>query len=130
MHKPAPVTQKARQLRSQATDAERHLWQRLRGNQTGFAFRRQYPVGNYIADFACVAIKLLIELDGGQHADSRAYDDRRDQWLRDQGFLVMRFWNHSVFEETDAVVEAIWRKACELAGGGSPSQPPPQVGEA
>lgn len=60
------------------TDAERALWSRLRGEQLGVKFRRQHPLGGYVADFACLAPRLIVELDGSQHANQQAYDDRRD----------------------------------------------------
>ena len=105
----SPVTQKrSRVLRNQSTDAERHLWQRLRNRQLeGHRFRRQVPIGSYIADFACLEAKLVIELDGSQHQQSSAYDERRDNELRTQGFRVMRFWDNQVFQETDAMLEEI-----------------------
>jgi very-short-patch-repair endonuclease len=77
-----PITHKARLLRSHQTDAEQRLWQRLRGKLLGVAFRRQYPIGPFIADFACAALSIVIELDGGQHAEAKDYDARRDTYLR------------------------------------------------
>ena len=111
-----PTTLKARQLRRNMTDAEQRLWRYLRGGQLGVPFRRQYPLGPYITDFACVPLKLLVELDGGQHAEAMAYDLRRDAWLRGKGFTVLRFWNHDVMKNTEAVVEAIWREVVILRG--------------
>ncbi len=121
---PHPITLKARRLRSNMTEAEQRLWRRLRNAQLGVAFRRQYPVGPYVVDFACVPLKLLIELDGGQHMEAQAYDQRRDTWLRSKGFRLLRFWNHDVMQNIDAVVEAIWREVEGLRGK-SPSRPPP-----
>lgn len=90
------------------TDAERHLWQRLRGKQLrGHKFRRQFPIGNYIVDFVCLKARLIIELDGGQHAQRVAHDQDRDLWLKTQGFRVIRFWNNEVFEHTDEVLQRI-----------------------
>ena len=105
-----PKTQRfARALRNEPTDCERKLWQFLRLRQVGgFRFRRQVPVGHYIADFACVEAKLVVELDGGQHQDS-AHDLRRDAELVRQGFRVLRFWNNQVLQETEAVLEEILR---------------------
>ncbi|MEW5891515.1 MAG: endonuclease domain-containing protein [Pseudomonadota bacterium] len=114
---PHPITLKARRLRSNMTEAEQCLWRHLRGSQLGVAFRRQYPIGPYISDFACVSLKLLIELDGGQHMEAQAYDQRRDAWLRGKGFRLLRFWNHDVLQNTEAVVEAIWREVEALRGG-------------
>ncbi len=101
-------TQRARQLRNNMTDAERHLWQYLRNKQlNGHKFRRQFPIGNYIVDFICLDARLIIELDGGQHVENQTYDQTRDQWLKDQGFRILRFWNNDALSQTDAIVEKI-----------------------
>ncbi len=71
----------------------------------GLKFRRQYPVGPYIADFVCLSQNLIIELDGGQHADQLAYDEERTNYLEHFGFKMLRFWNHDVFLRFDAVLE-------------------------
>ncbi|HEU0186703.1 MAG TPA: endonuclease domain-containing protein [Gallionellaceae bacterium] len=104
-----PTTQnRARSLRNHATDTERHLWRYLRGCQLGgHRFRRQAPIGNYIADFACLETKLIVELDGGQHQEQTDYDVRRDAQMEAQGFRVLRFWDNQVFQETQAVLEVI-----------------------
>lgn len=86
---------KAIVLRKQSTDAERVLWQRLRGEQLGVKFRRQHPYLNYVLDFVCIEKKLVIEVDGSQHADS-LHDSKRDQTLSAGGFNVMRFWDNEV----------------------------------
>jgi very-short-patch-repair endonuclease len=99
---------RARELRKNPTDAERMLWQKLRYWQIdGCKFRRQQPLGRYIVDFACLQRKLIIELDGGQHAQQVDYDKDRDGWLRDQGFVVLRFWNNDVHANIDGVMEVI-----------------------
>jgi very-short-patch-repair endonuclease len=73
------------------TDAERALWGRLRKRQvSGFAFRRQFPLGHYIVDFVCLAERLIVELDGGQHIEQQEYDTRRTAWLEKQGYRVIR----------------------------------------
>lgn len=124
---------RARSLRNHATDTERHLWRYLRGHQLGgHRFRRQVPIGNYIADFACLEAKLIIELDGGQHQKQAEYDARRDSQMEAQGFRVLRFWDNQVFQETQAVLEVILRAleertAPQLACP-HPSLPP-QAGE-
>ncbi|MGZ5229847.1 MAG: endonuclease domain-containing protein, partial [Burkholderiales bacterium] len=101
---------RARELRKRATDAENHLWRYLRRRQlAGYRFRRQVPVGGYIADFACVEAKLVIELDGGQHVDRHGYDEHRDLRIAAEGFRVLRFWDNQVFLETQAVLEVILR---------------------
>ena len=128
---PRPVTLKARQLRRNQTDAEQRLWQRLRGKQLGAAFRRQYPVGPYITDFACTERSIVIELDGGQHAEAVGYDARRDAYLRGRGFSVLRFWNNAVMGDLEAVLQVIWAEIEGARGEQrSPSQPPPLAGEA
>ena len=96
------------ELRRSATDTERFLWRHLRDRQMfGFKFRRQVPVGPYIADFACLEKRLIVELDGGQHGEHPGYDEIRDAWLKARRFKVLRFWNDQVFKETDAVLGVI-----------------------
>jgi very-short-patch-repair endonuclease len=99
---------RARQLRQNPTDAERLLWRKLRLWQVeGFKFRRQQPLGRYIVDFVCLEKRLIIEIDGGQHAENANYDTERDAWLRDQGFVVLRFWNNDVLKNMDGVMEQV-----------------------
>ena len=101
---------RAKQLRTNATDAERLLWQRLRSRQlAGYKFRRQHPIGMFFADFACIEARLVVELDGGQHATPEGLlsDERRSATLATQGYLVLRFWNHDVLQQTDVVLESI-----------------------
>ncbi|MCO6058613.1 endonuclease domain-containing protein [Pseudomonas sp. MOB-449] len=98
----------AKRLRAEQTDAELWLWRHLRNRQlSGLKFRRQQPLGPYFADFYCHALKLVVELDGGQHLESLS-DARRDAWFAANGYCVLRFWNHDVLQQTDAVLEAIW----------------------
>ena len=100
-----------RQLRANQTGAEAKLWQHLRRKQiSGLRFRRQVPLGPYIVDFVCLGKQLVIELDGGQHADRIAEDDRRTEWLRSRGFEVIRFWNNEVLRNTEGVVAAIMQR--------------------
>ena len=102
-------TDKPRQLRKTPTDAERVLWTILRRRQvSGYKFRRQVAIGQYIVDFACFENRLVIEVDGGQHVESANYNAMRTAWLKREGFRVMRFWNNQVLQETDAVREAIF----------------------
>lgn len=98
----------AQGLRQQATDAEQVLWQRLRNRQIGQAkFRRQHPIGPYVVDFVCLQHRLVIEVDGSQHAEQQERDERRTQFLASQGFRVLRFWNNQVLLKTEAVLEVI-----------------------
>lgn len=107
-----PETHKrAKKHRRELTAAENILWQELRRKHIGgFHFRRQVPIGPYIADFACVKEKLVIEVDGIGHAEPSeiARDNKRTAYLEDLGRRVTRFMNVDVFDETDAVVESIW----------------------
>ena len=104
-------TDKSRRLRLSATDAERALWTRLRRRHLGdFKFRRQFPVSGYIVDFVCLEAKLVVELDGGQHAGQSKYDRQRTAVLEKSGFRVVRFWNDDVLLRTDAVLEEILRQ--------------------
>ncbi len=98
----------ARELRNNATDAEKLLWRHLcRRQLNGFKFRRQRPMGKYVCDFVCLEAGLVIELDGSQHVADASYDANRDNYLRVHGYQVLRFWNGRVFSETEAVVETI-----------------------
>ena len=106
---PTNTTARARELRRNATDAERILWSILRRRQvSGLRFRRQAPIGPYIVDFVCFENRLVIEADGGQHIERADYDAERTAWLKSAGFTVIRFWNNQVLQETEAVREAIW----------------------
>jgi very-short-patch-repair endonuclease len=98
---------RARAMRHEPTPAERRLWSLLRGGRLGgLKFRRQVPLGDYIADFACFYPRVIVECDGGQHADS-AYDAARDAWFRAQGFIVLRYWNAHVLAHQHETAEAI-----------------------
>jgi len=88
------------------TNAERVLWWHLSHKGLGTKWRRQEPIGRYIVDFLTYRHRLIIELDGSQHAAS-TYDRKRDRWLRDLGFRVLRFWNEEVFQEVDDVLDTI-----------------------
>ena len=100
---------RARSLRQVMTEAETRIWSRLRAHRLGGAsFRRQVPIGPYIADFVCHDTRLIIEIDGGQHAEN-TQDRKRVAWLRNEGFSVLRFWNNEALSNTDGVVEEIVR---------------------
>ena len=104
-------TDRARRLRGAATLVERKLWSRLRGAQVGgFSFRRQHPIGPFIADFYCAPLKLVIELDGDQHAERRGYDAARTRFLESKGIDVLRFWNTELTTNFDSVLESIHRE--------------------
>lgn len=110
---------RARELRLNSTDAERRLWRHLRNHQVnGWQFRRQHPVPPYFADFACVEARLIVEADGGQHADNDA-DLKRTAYLEKRGWRVLRFWNNEILESTDHVIETI-----AAALGPHPNPPP------
>ena len=98
----------ARALRKNPTEAERALWKHLRLRQLeGQKFRRQQPLGRYVVDFVCFEKKVIVELDGGQHSEQVASDAQRTSWLRGQGFRVLRFWNHEVLRDIEAVKETV-----------------------
>ena len=100
-------TLRARDLRNQATDAERALWRRLKGSQLGLKFSRQIPIGPYICDFVCRSHHLIVELDGSQHHDQAGYDADRTAKLESLGYRVIRFWNSEVSGNVAGVLEAI-----------------------
>ena len=107
---------KARSLRRRSTDPEMRLWALLRDRRlVGFKFRRQVPIGRYVADFVCFEAKLIVELDGSQHADSR-YDRVRDAELSNRGFEVLRIWNGDLFLHRDGVLTLIWHALTTRTG--------------
>ena len=100
----------ARDLRHKATDAEDLFWYRVRSRRLrGYKFKRQIPVGRFIVDFICTEAKLVVELDGGQHAES-AGDKVRDGELKANGYRVLRFWNTDVLKSIDTVLELVERE--------------------
>ncbi len=125
-------TGRARRLRQQSTDAELRLWYRLRSRSLeGCKFVRQEPIGPYVVDFICREKRLIVEVDGGQHAGSEA-DRRRDRWLEQHSYRVMRFWNHDVLGNTAGVLEAIasaLREAAPPHPTASGGRPLPASGE-
>jgi adenine-specific DNA-methyltransferase len=119
------ANERARALRQNLTDAERRLWFHLRRKQlNGHRFRRQVPIGPYIADFVCLDAKLVIEVDGGQHSDNAANDARRTALMEAQGFRVIRFWNDEVLGNTDGVLDTIRLRLAD-----PPPKPTPTKGE-
>jgi urease accessory protein len=120
-----PLTPLAKMLRKNQTEAEKLLWRQLRSKGlSGLKFRRQQPMGNYIVDFVCLDKMLIIEVDGGQHAEDEG-DQKRDSWLQKEGFKVMRFWNNEVLKNLDGVTEVILK----YCGSPSPQSPPLKGGE-
>ncbi len=114
-------TRSARQLRQSSTHAERKLWRYLRSRSLGgFKFVRQEPIGPYIVDFACREKRLVIEVDGGQHADNKR-DAVRDQWLVDHRYRVLRFWNNNVLGN----IEGVWETIFAAASAAAPPHPDP-----
>jgi len=98
----------AKQLRRNQTDAERVLWLRLRNRRlNGLKFKRQVPIDRYVVDFCSSEARLIIELDGGQHAARVTQDANRTKILEAMGYLVLRFWNNDVLQNTDGVLEDI-----------------------
>lgn len=100
------LTPVAKKLRRNPTEAEKHLWMMLRCKNLGVKFIRQAVIGKHIVDFACFVPKLIIEVDGGQHAQNEQ-DRIRDNWFKEQGFEILRFWNNDVLENRDGVLEKI-----------------------
>ncbi len=95
-------------MRQNSTNAERILWKHLRAKQLGgYKFRRQEPIENFIVDFICYETKLIIELDGGQHANEELKDQLRSMKLKSLGFAVKRFWNTDVYQNLDGILESI-----------------------
>jgi very-short-patch-repair endonuclease len=100
---------RARALRRKLTDAETMLWSRMRKDAYGVRFRRQHPIGPFIADFACVRARLVVEVDGATHSTDveRDYDARRDRYMRARGWYVLRFRNDDIYDALGDVVERI-----------------------
>jgi very-short-patch-repair endonuclease len=101
-------SKRANHLRQTLTDAESLLWYRLRDRRLGgHKFRRQVPLGPYVADFVCMSARVVVEVDGGQHAEAKPYDEARTRYLRSKGFRVIRFWNNEVLASLDGVLQVI-----------------------
>jgi len=117
------VDRKARTLRKRLTDAESALWRQVRLRQIeGYKFRRQHPIGPYIVDFVCLERKVIVEVDGGQHAVQVQQDAERTAWLESVGYRVIRFWDHEVLTELESVKETIRQSLTPHLN------PPPQGG--
>ena len=120
-----PGTRRARSLRRDATEAERILWRALREMPLPVKVRRQHPIGHHIADFAVPARKLVIEIDGGQHATAVVRDNERTRILEARGWRVIRFWNSDVMSNLAGVIETI---AAEIERSPSSPRPSPPRG--
>ncbi|HVN72099.1 MAG TPA: endonuclease domain-containing protein [Desulfomonilia bacterium] len=117
---------RARSLRKGMTDAEQLLWRHLRNRRLdGHKFRRQHSIGPFVADFVCIEKGVIVELDGGQHVLSSGKDGKRTRFLESKGFRVLRFWNHDVLKETEAVLITIQ----QALTAPSPRPSPPEGGE-
>jgi very-short-patch-repair endonuclease len=102
-----PTTIKARHLRKNQTEAEKLLWRTVRDRQlNGFKFKRQYPLWNYVADFICSELFLVVEVDGGQHCENKK-DEIRTKFLQSKGYEVVRFWNNEVLGNIEGVVQSL-----------------------
>ena len=124
--KPTPAqTGRAKRLRRGMTDAERLVWSHLRAGKYGAKFRRQEPILGYTVDFVCHRLRLVIEIDGGQHDSGRDRDALRTAALNTAGYRVIRFWNGDVFTALEGVMDAIWHEVQaglrRCAGGETPS---------
>jgi very-short-patch-repair endonuclease len=112
---------RSRELRVNATPFEQTFWQTVRGHRfAGFKFRRQQVIGPFIVDFVCLSEKLIVELDGSQHAETVAYDTQRDAWLNSEGYRVFRVWNNEWTQQQEAVLERLW----EMLNSATPSPQP------
>ena len=120
------LTANARALRTNATKAERLLWRRLSAYRPRFT--RQLVIGPYIVDLACREAKLAIELDGSQHIDAAAYDQRRTEFLSGEGWAVVRLWNNEVIVNPDGAAEHILLRCAERLGGTHPQPLPSREG--
>jgi very-short-patch-repair endonuclease len=111
----------ARHLRRHMTDSENKLWRNLRAHRlNGEKFRRQQPIGPYVVDFVHFGARLIVEADGGQH-NGEPRDEKRDAWLRAQGFKVMRFWNNEIMSNPDGVLARVLAAVNELPLSPDPS---------
>ena len=119
MLNPDLMLDRARKLRRDASEAESLLWRHLRSRQlSGYKFRRQHVIEPYIVDFVCLSAQLIVEVDGRQHSEQKAYDAQRTRKLESMDYRVIRFWNHEVLNKLPAVLEQIRLTLIELNGDG------------
>lgn len=117
---------RARSLRKNMTEAESQVWRILRSHQiSGYKFRRQVPIGRYIADFVCHGARLIVEMDGGQHDRSSLRKAERSMFLQNEGYRILRFWNNEVLVNFDGVYKTLADALCRV----TPSLPSPIKGE-
>src|SRR5215469_15263477 len=122
----AGAGERARTLRRDMTEAEQRLWQMLRSRQTeGYQFRRQAPIGRFIADFVCHAARLIVEIDGGQHNITSEEEASRTRFLEGEGYRVLRFWNNQVLDNPEGVRSVIAENLHRV----TPTPPSPIKGE-
>jgi adenine-specific DNA-methyltransferase len=122
------MKQRARELRRSQTEAERNFWNRVRDRRlSGYKFRRQHPIGPFVVDFVCLDRRLIIELDGGQHALDVEEDRKRSLFLESQGYTILRLWNNEVFENMEGVLQTVLSVLNEVTPSPRPS--PPKSGE-
>lgn len=118
---------RAKEMRSHQTDAEQRLWYFFRAKRfMGLTFKRQKPIGFYIADFVCMRLKLIVEADGGQHGNAR--DEIRNTWFSAQGFSILHFWNHVILTQTELVLEHVRKTALMLQAATLSLSPSPVSG--
>ena len=123
---PPLLLERARSMRHLAAPAETKLWSCLRNRQLGgMKFRRQFPIGPFIADFACIEQHVVIELDGDSHALQLKYDAERTKWLENNGYRVIRYFNHDVQHSLDSVLESILLKTIDVRRADMPPHPNP-----
>ena len=119
--------EKSRQLRKNMTSQERKLWSIIRERRFfGYRFRRQFPIGSYIVDFVCREKRIIIEIDGGQHNEIQniEYDNKRTEFLKSEGFQVIRFWNYDVDNNMDGIYERL-KEVFKIDDKITPLQPSP-----
>ncbi|WP_425618348.1 endonuclease domain-containing protein [Anatilimnocola sp. NA78] len=120
---------RSREMRHQLNDAEAMVWNAVRDRKLGnFKFRRQYSLGNYIADFYCAEARVIVELDGETHVGKEEYDATREDWMTSQGICVMRFQNDDVYDSLEELLEVLWRKCVERTTAAQAPHPNPLPG--
>ena len=136
-HPTAGARQRARSLRQNMTEVERRIWQMLRSHQmAGYRFRRQVPIGRYIADFVCHETRLIVKIDGGQHDRASPQEAERSGFLQSEGYRILRFWNNEVLANLDGVYETLATELRRITptqtlphqGGGLNHAPAPSMG--